>query len=1146
MTPKPDFQQLWETLAVSETRHASACKPPIHVKHRPLITFYLSSDLEAFLPYTLFDTGGAGDPLQPDKVIVPNMDMARWLHVQRAERQGVSANVDFRLPIDYLRSLYRLLDPDIDERLLGKDDLAWLIYRLLEEVEGDADFEELSSYVHAGEASETGLRRRQLSARIADVFDQYTLFRPQWLQAWQEGRQHADLNPHAYARWQMILWQRISASSGECMTYDRLFADLKHRIQQGELDGQLPGRLTVFALPSLPPVMVELLFHLAGRGRTDVEWMVLASHPDAPQQQSGHDLREKLGEENRSLIALLEQNGRQQDVETRWHALSTPGSKLAGGWLGRLQRDLLPDRLLDAGKEDAPGGARHRETGAPPDGDATDDGSLQVHACHSPLREVEVLYDNVLSYLDRHPDASASDILVMVPDMAAYAPFIEAVFGSPDNPDLAIPYHLSDPAGSSYHQVSQTLLRLARLPNGRLPNSEVMDLLDTDVVRRRFRLTGDDIALIEHWIRETRIRWGWDREHRGGIHQNSWQFGLERLLTGLAQPLSDAELYDGILPYTDLEGSAILDTLGRFQRFLEELADWRRFTRSRHTARQWSRRLGELISRCFDDQDEYAEAVLQVREAVRSLEEAGERWLGEQPIGYAAVLDWLEMTFQQHRSGTGFRSGTLTFASMVPMRGIPYRFIALLGMNEQQIPAKDRYLEFDLIPKEPKPGDRSRRATDRCIMLETVLAARRRLHLSYVGRSQHDNAVLPPSFLITDLLDHLEQLTGESELHQRLTIHHPLQSYNRRYLEAGPNGRLFTYSDTPAWLARSTGRFPPPFRLLDADLSEPEQQQLELDKEELVRFFQRPAGWLAKKRLGMLLREQEILEEERDPFSLTGLTRYRIRLGLIELLLKGEDTGPFEQQLRADGVLPYGEAGNRLLDGVKRDIQDMASRISGEYETRYHEPERVDFTTEAEGRTFRLTGRFANLTGEHQLLIHLGKTAARHELRAWIHHVMLHAAAQAGHAGAGQNGAPAGLLQKAASGRTILFTRKPNSKSKGLDKTVFLPPNDPAGQLESLLRLFQEGQTRPLLAYPEAGKAYITNREKEELDTGQLLVKAAAQFYGNDFNDGDLGRDPEGRFLLHGLNPFGEREASERFQEQAGRLWGELTRHKAE
>jgi len=178
------------------------------------------------------------------------------------------------------------------------------------------------------------------------------------------------------------------------------------------------------------------------------------------------------------------------------------------------------------------------------------------------------------------------------------------------------------------------------------------------------------------------------------------------------------------------------------------------------------------------------------------LESALQGW--QQACGEAALTDplplsvvgeyWLSRLDEQGLSQRFF-GGAVTFATLMPMRAIPFRRVCLLGMNDGDYPRSRKPLDFDLMGRDYRPGDRSRREDDRYLFLEALLSAREHLHISWVGHSINDNSERPASVLVAQLRDHLKsgwRLSGyESHgekagaaLLDALTTTHRLQPFN--------------------------------------------------------------------------------------------------------------------------------------------------------------------------------------------------------------------------------------------------------------------------------------------------------------------------------------------------------------------------------
>ena len=215
------------------------------------------------------------------------------------------------------------------------------------------------------------------------------------------------------------------------------------------------------------------------------------------------------------------------------------------------------------------------------------------------MREMEVLYDQLLDLLNTDADLEPRDIMVLTPDIESYAPYIQAVFGAPEDSALRMPFSIADRGPMACNPVVVAFFFLLTLNQSRLPVSEILNLLEVPAVRSRFDLTNEDMHLIRQWISETRICWGADAAAKSRLalpptEANTWQAGLDRLLMGYALSTEDDLLFKGILPAGGAEGSDA-EVLGHLERFIATLAQWQtRLSPSRDLS-EWPSHLMQLI-----------------------------------------------------------------------------------------------------------------------------------------------------------------------------------------------------------------------------------------------------------------------------------------------------------------------------------------------------------------------------------------------------------------------------------------------------------------------------------------------------------------------------------------------------------------------
>ena len=530
------------------------------------------------------------DPFWPETIVIQTQGMTRWVAHRLAQHKGIGARLEFPLPASFLWRMLQVWLPDAPEAIrFDKGALLWRVRKHLPELLGRPAFAPLGRYL-ADDAS--GLKLYRLAQRIADLFDQYLVFRPERVLGWEQG---------ADRHWQAELWRTLCAD-GDHVHRARLLVELESALTQGQPDtDRLPERVSLFGLNALAPVYIRMLGALAGRIPVHLfflnpcreYWSDLVDEPGQARRRArarragrpdptglldlGNSLLAALGHTGQVFLdQVLELGGLDQD---RFQA---PGGD---GLLHRIQRDLL--EMVD------PRAAEPRII-------APDDRSLQLHSTHGPLREIQVLHDRLLQLFEQLDDLEPRDITVMAPDIDRYTPYVEAVFGAAQTTP-PIPWSIVEGRSVGNQPLADALKGLLALPGSRFEASEPLALLEVAAVRRRFGLDDRGLERIRAWVRESGVRWGADGAMRVDLGlpdepANTWAFGLDRLFLGYALPPdADEAPYAQVLPYPDLEGSEIAD-LGRLAAFIEALDTWRRRLAAPRNLAGWRSTVNELLA----------------------------------------------------------------------------------------------------------------------------------------------------------------------------------------------------------------------------------------------------------------------------------------------------------------------------------------------------------------------------------------------------------------------------------------------------------------------------------------------------------------------------------------------------------------------
>jgi len=882
--------------------------------------------------------------LEQETILVQSNGVAEWLKIALADELTVCAATQVALPARFLWQAYRSMlgREHVPTRSpFDKGPLTWRLMRMLPALLAQESFAPLRHFLGDGCPE----RRLQLAERLADLFDQYQVYRADWLLDWAAGRdilRRPGGEPSKLVQdqcWQAQLWREVNASLPEEKRFSsragihQLFLDA---VARGDTPrARLPRRVVLFGMSALPYQTLQAVAALARytqvvmavpnpcqfywgdiiEGRELLKAVHRRQQPrngaslsDMPIEDlhaHSHPLLASWGRQGRDFIRMLDEFDAAAASHTEADGVTSLRIDLftdeeGDTLLSQVQaavRDLLP--LTD-------------HPHVPPD---PLDRSIEFHVAHSTQREVEVLHDQLLSWFGRDPDLRPRDIVVMVPDIDTFSAAIHAVFDQHRRNDARfIPFEIGDVKDRSVNPLLVALEWLLRLPQQRCRQSEVRDLLDVPAVAARFGLAVDDLPTLGRWIDGAGVRWGLDQSHRAGLglgsagEQNAWIFGVRRMLLGYAS--GPGANFRDIEPYAEVGG---LDAAlaGSLAQLVEALLHWRAALAVERTPAEWGEQARHLLTAFFKpDEEEDRITLAQLTEALQCWLEICESADFAEKVPLAVLREaWLggldEPTLNHQ-----FVSGGVTFCTLMPMRAVPFKVVCLLGMNDGDFPRRAPKADFDLLalPGMARPGDRSRRDDDRYLMLEALLAARNKLYVSWTGRNVRDNSEQPASVLVSQLRDYLA--AGWDLDLQARTTEHALQPFSRVYFEAGG---LLTYAGE--WRAahgqaiETVADDLPPYEL---------EPDFRLKLNELASFLRQPARYFFRRRLGVAFEEPDTLGDDEEKFAINALERYQLEDALLDDAGTPEAIDEVRATLHAraeklgrEGALPIGLVGQQ-------------------------------------------------------------------------------------------------------------------------------------------------------------------------------------------------------------------------------------------
>ncbi|ATL49169.1 exodeoxyribonuclease V subunit gamma [Chitinophaga caeni] len=959
---------------------------------------------------------------QPHFIVTQTDGMNNWLKQQLAEYLGIAANCKFMRPNELLYFVYNILGGPFTSTL-SRQNLSWLIYQLM----GQADFKDKFPAVAAyfqGQKHQEELMRMGLADKLSDLFDQYQVYRPEMIEDWEtKADEGLEMND-----WQAWLWVRLkkvtqSRIPGTTTIGNYILEKLSHSVEDNNLTARMPV-VHLFGLSIITAFHVKILHELSRH--IDVYFHILNPAPEvfwfedraekqlARWRQKGLSIPEYTTTGNPLLTGWgqLIQNSFSQffTYDSFLNAYEEIGiqAPVSGSLLGKIQDDIFRAATAD----------RHLFSAAD-----LKDGSLVVNSCYTVAREVEVLYNYLVHLVDKgNEQLSPRDIVVMVSDIDTYAPYIKAVF---NNAPYKFRYTIADESYADSDNLYNALLAILSMNRENFTSEKVLQLLDFSYIRKRFAIP--DPQSIRPVLEAANIRFGIEGRESDDTQYVSWKYGIQRIMYGICMSgsLEYGTGSKSFYPLDILEGAETHEVI-RFCHFAQTLMTAVELQEENKSIQDWVSYIEQLIQNLvFDAQDDidedYAELMKQLTE-YNALHQ-----LVTEAVSFNVFYHSLEQILQNATRSGLFVNGGITFCSLIPMRSIPFKVVALLGMNFDKFPRTEKSTSFNLMDKERRKGDRNVKENDKHLFLETVLSAKAYLYISYIGRNDKDNSLLPPSPLLDELLDYIEDKCTDPKLVRTLLVtQHPLQGFSRKYYQQDNNLYNYLYNQ-------------------DASFEEyllQEPQKVEIDAgtiplDDLCNFFKHPVKAFFNKVLGIYYNEESVLLEETERFDLDQLDQWQLK----NILLPLDEGGipHLQQKLLKTGKLPLKNMATVAIANVEEELAE-SKRIYRQL-VQDVSPATVDIDLQV-GET-KITGSLTNIFDKQLVYVCWSKGEMKYLIDAYIKYLV-------------------GIAAGEISSCVFLSTKKENTVYKAIN----LQPGEAIIRLQQLIVLFNRGMQQPVPFFP--------------------------------------------------------------------------------
>ena len=959
---------------------------------------------------------------QPYYIVTQTDGMNNWLKLQIAQHNGIAANCIFMKPNDLIHHVYYMLGGRFPNTL-SSGNLIWLLYSILGEKEFNDRYRTIADYYATGN-DDKDIKRLALAEKVTDLFDQYQVYRLEMIQEWNK----LEMEETGKNEWQQFLWKKAKELSGDklpdkTVLREYIINTLKDSQNTARLQAKIPA-IYLFGLSVTTSYHLNI-FNILSEN-IDINYYL--QNP-APSFYWFEDKSEKQ-------LAVLTQKGLIDKVA------SGSGNVLLTNW-GRVISDTfsllfqneqllnvyeetdvtepVADNLLHKIQSDIFRNAVKEERNNISTIDITD-GSFTINACYTIAREVEVLYNYLVHLIDKRKESlSPRDIVVMVTDIDAYAPYIKAVFSIAP---YRFKYTVADESFNVGDSMINALKTLLAINSQNFKAEEVLQLLDSTFIRKRFGLS--NLQLIRKVVDKANIRFGMEGRKEDETLFVSWPYGISRIVYGIC--MSGDEGYgvggETIYPLDIAEGGDALELI-RFTHFVQVLMDSIHERRYDRTIAEWVQYVEKVIQNMVSETEEDAEEeyniILSELEKLNVVNEFVQEKISFDIFTHSFVQSISSST----RTGS-FAGGGITFCSLIPMRSIPFKVVALLGLNFDKFPRRENSIGFNLMDKKRMKGDRNVKDNDKHLFLETILSAQKYLYMSYIGQSAKDNTTLPPSALLDELIDYIETGCDQPDkVRKELVKRHPLHSFSRKYNQSDPN--FYDYLDAKTIVSKQDKDEKKAVKSFSFE---------EVNLAQLTSFFKHPFKEYYNKVLSIYYEDEDVLLSDTEIFKLDSLQKWNLKQDLLHV--KNEEVNLLKDRLVKTGELPLKNMANIAIAEVEKDV----SKVRKLYEECIGEAVQETLPIDLDIDNTKLTGNLVNVFDNKLVYLSYSKNEQKQMLDAYINYLA--------------------------------------AKAQGLDislhfisaerKTIFVAQNisqlDAMEKLKALIELYKQGHSSLLMFHP--------------------------------------------------------------------------------
>ncbi|CAL1329023.1 exodeoxyribonuclease V subunit gamma [Candidatus Providencia siddallii] len=938
------------------------------------------------------------NPFEEEIIIVENFEISQWLQIELTKYFGITCNIHYKLPRDFiLEMIYKIL-PDISKNNhYTKNLIKWRIITILPKIINNKKLKELKFYI---KNDIDGRKLHQLSEKIANLFESYMIYRPKLITQWEKNKLININNKNQ--SWQKKLWRELfvyrktlEKKTQHLLTIHKIF--IKFLSAPNYLKNFFPKRIFIYGISSLPPIYIQILNIISKY--TDI-YLMFKNPCKHFLKYNKYLLCLDITKQQKKPININKKEKKINPLLVSWGKLGNDFLKLITNIKNSKKFFIFTDTnrltLLENIKQDILDSKNNIQLGKTIEKYKTSknkrlinllDNTITFNSCYNIKKEIENLYEKLLEFFEKDNTLTPKDILVKVSNIEVYTPYIYAIF-SKDKSENYIPFSILNKKPLKSNPIIQAFISLLNLPKVRFFKDQIFDLLDISAISKKFDINENELDILNNWINKYEIKFGLDNNNFKDlnlpiINQNTWEFGLKKILSKYSIN-KDFKSLDNIFSY-DKYNNTKLKLINKLFFFIETLKKWRILLKKKYSLKKWKNIYKELINDFFiiNDNTEIILTLLknQLYKIINTATTSGHT----KHIKSLLIRDELLISINEKKENYNFFTGSVTFCTFTQMKSIPFKIICLLGMNDNVFPRNITQENFDLKKNKIILGDKKTDYEDKYLFLETLISTTKIFYLSYIGISIN-NEPRNPSILIEELLNYICQnfrIIGTENLNvddsykilkkHLITKHNNIQFKKENFFNKTKNQNYINKSLKKTIITKSKNK-------QNSFLIKKNKIITKINIEELLNFYNNPIKFFFQKKLNVYFSEEKESFDS-EPFYFNKLQLHNLYKKILDFSIKNKNIKSIYDKLKIEGKLPINNFDKILWKESIKNTSHLIKKI------KEHNEKPFDYYIKCKIKNININGSLKNIYKTGILRYQPNYINANNFIRLWIEHL---------------------------------------------------------------------------------------------------------------------------------------------------------------